>query len=237
MSTIHDVFFGLAVNARAVRVATSLGQRSTIACEDLSRANEWIELAAYGVPLPEKHRILACIALPGNHPRSGRLDVLDAARAAGWDAVLVVNTLHAAGRGLRARSSAGEEDLPLVVVDAALSSVGILRGRPLGLLDHDAVHSIAGREAREVAVSLRILLKQRPREVARALLRRVVVVGDGNEVERVGRRLYERELEALGAQQVDFDLDPFLIAQGALALAQETESQTWRRLRRRWARG
>ena len=65
-------------------------------------------------------------------------------------------------------------------------------------------------------------------------LRNVVVAGDIAEVDRVGRRLFERELEGLGARHVTFELDPFLVAAGAVRIAQETHRQTWRRIRRRW---
>ena len=115
-----------------------------------------------------------------------------------------------------------------------ISSVGILRGEPLGIRSDDHVHPISGREAREVAISLRCLFKERPRDDLRPLLRRVVVVGDSNEVDRIGRRQFVRELEGLGVKQVEFDLDPFLVATGAELLAAETERQTWRRIRRRW---
>ena len=141
---------------------------------------------------------------------------------------------RAAARGLRAHACREDEELSLVVVEDGLSSVGILRGTPLRLLGDDRVRRIAGREAREVAVSLRCLLKQQSPEAVRRYLRRVLVVGEEAEIERIGRGQFVRELESLGAREVEFELDPFLVANGAMLLAQETGQQTWRRIRRRW---
>lgn len=190
-------------------------------------------MATYGIPLPEKHSLLACIALPSGYPREERERIVSAARSAGWDGLLVVNSLHAAGRALKAREKE-VSDLALVAVDSGVTSVGLLRAKPLGLVDHDPVHAISGREAREVAVSLRCMLKGLARERVRNLLKRVLVVGESGEIDRIGRRLFERELEGLGAQKVEFELEPFLIASGSVLIAQETEQQTWRRIRRRW---
>ncbi len=231
--SIPAIFLGISISGHAVRVASSLGQRSSIASERLRSADDWVELATYGIPLPEKHSLLACVALPSGYPREEREKIINAARLAGWDGVLVVNSLQAAGRALRAREKE-TEDLAIVAVGTEVTSVGLLRGKPLGLVDHDPVHPIRGREAREVAVSLRCMLKQQARDRVRTLLRRVMVVGEAGEIERVGRRQFEREIEALGAQKVEFELDPFLICSGAVLIAQATEKQTWRRIRRRW---
>ena len=228
-----DIYLGVALSDQGVRVVSSLGQRSAITSERLRDPEDWVELATYGVPLPEDHRLLACVAVPSGYPSSGRDEILKAVRGAGWDAAMIVNAVHAAGRGVaRGRRPAG--DMAVVVVDGVVSSVGIVRGEPLGLMEHDSVHRIAGREAREVAVSLRCMLKPRGREEVRALLKNVVVAGEMGEVDRVGRRLFERELEGLGAGHVTFELDPFLLAQGALRIAKEARGQTWRRIRRRW---
>ncbi len=216
-----------------MRVVCSLGQRHAITSERLRDPEDWVELATYGIPLPEDHRLLACVAVPSGYPAGKREEILKAARDAGWDAAMIVNAVRAAGRGL-VRSGRETGDMALVVVDGSISSVGIVRGKPLGLMEHDPVHRIAGREAREVAVSLRCMLKQRGREEVRALLKNVVVAGEIAEVDRVGRRLFEREFEALGAGHVTFELDPFLLAEGAVRIAKEARGQTWRRIRRRW---
>lgn len=224
------MYLGVGVSAHAVHVSSSLGQRSSITSERLRSPEDWIELATYGVQLPEGHQLLACVAVPSGHPREEGDEIIRAARLAGWDGVLLVNAVHAAGRAL----VEAEHDLAVAVVDSKVSSVGILRAEPLTLRSDDFVHPIAGREAREVAVSLRCMLKTRPRAEVRQLLRRVVVTGDANEIDRIGRRLFVRELEALGVLQVEFDLDPFLVSNGAQKIAAETERRTWRRIRRRW---
>lgn len=231
---VENVFLGVAVGENAVHVTSSLGQRSAITSERLRSPEDWIELATYGIQLPERRELLACVAVPSGYPREKGDEIIRAARAAGWDGVLLVSSLHAAGRAIRAQTTSQRGDLAMVVVDPAISSVGILRDEPLGIRSDDHVHPIAGREAREVAVSLRCLLKLRPRDDLRRLLRRVVIAGDMQEVDRIGRRQFVRELEGLGVKQVEFDLDPFLIACGAELLAAETERQTWRRIRRRW---
>lgn len=226
----ENVYLGVGVGSRAVHITSSLGQRSAITSERLHAPEDWIELATYGIQLPEGHELLACVAVPSGYPREQGDEIIRAARVAGWDAVLLVNSVHAAGRAL----VEGEHDMAVAVVDSSVSSVGIVRGTPLGLRADDVVHPIPGREAREVAVSLRCMLKHRPRDEVRELLRRVVVTGDAAEIDRIGRRLFVRELEGLGALSVEFDLDPFLVANGARRIAAETERRTWRRIRRRW---
>ena len=64
MSVASDVFLGISLTEHAIRIATSLGQRSSITSERLRSPEDWVELATYGVPLPEKHRLLACAAVP-----------------------------------------------------------------------------------------------------------------------------------------------------------------------------
>jgi hypothetical protein len=234
VTSIPIVYLGIGLAHGAVRVVSSLGQRSAIVSEEAQVPENWVELATYGLPLPDEHRLLVCVAVPSGFPHEARDGILRAAKQAGWDGALIVNSVHAAGRALIGDKPPARESMALVVVDGAVTSVGILRSDPLRLTDHDPVHPIAGREAREVAVSLRCMLKQRNKLTARAALQQVVVLGDSSEIERIGRRQYERELEGVGAHHVVFDTDPFLVAQGAALIAQDTNGQTWRRIRRRW---
>lgn len=234
MTSIPIVYLGIGLTDRSVRIVSSTGQRSAITSEQARAPDDWVELATYGIPLPETHRLLACVATPSGYPQEGHDAILRATRAAGWDGAMIVNAVHAAGRALLTDTQRKRRDLALVVVDDSVSSVGIVRAEPLRLTDHDPVHPIAGREAREVAVSLRCMLKPRKRETIRTLLEQVVVVGEAREIERVGQRQFERELERMGADRVRFDLEPFLVAQGAVLIAKETNGQTWRRIRRRW---
>jgi hypothetical protein len=186
---------------------------------------DWMELATYGLNLPTPINLYVGVAVPSGTDHERRQELVKAGREAGWDAVLLVNAVRAAAEGLK-RSGAQA----VVVIDGERSSIGLCEGGRLQT--HDHVSQILGREAREVAISLRCLLKDRPKEEQRQLLKNVVVVGDRSEIERVGRRHYERELADLGSARVEFELDPFLIAQGAALIALNTQKIQWRRLRR-----
>jgi hypothetical protein len=233
VSVAEEVYLGVSLSEAAIRVSASTGQRSAITSAQLAAPGDWFELITYGLALPESHRLLGCVALPSGAPRETRDALTRAAREAGWDGLLVVSGVLAAGRALRSHACKEAEELAVALVDQGLTSVGIVRGTPPRLVQDDPVRSIGGREAREVAVSLRCLLKARPRAEVRGLLQRVLVVGDEEEVQRIGRSAFVREIEGLGAREVSFELDPFLVAQGALELAKGTGPQTWRRLNRR----
>jgi hypothetical protein len=91
------------------------------------------------------------------------------------------------------------------------------------------VRPIAGREAREIAIAVRCLVKNHPRELVRTLLRHVVVTGEECELDRIGRHAIVRELETIGATP-RLVSDPFVVAAGAEQLAFEIDQDTWRRL-------
>jgi hypothetical protein len=254
------VFMGIAVADGSVRVVSSLGPRSSITAERGRAPTDWVDLATYGLPLPEKHVLLACVAVPTGYPDDQRMAIVRAARQAGWDGAIITSAVRAVGRSLRQTPgpsdlvltltddededededeapgpvAADPDELALVVVDAQVSSVGIARldGR-VTLVNEDSVRSIAGREARELGVSLRCLLKSRPRDQRRRLCQRVVVTGDPDEIERIGRRQLEDELRRVGADRIEFALDPYLMAQGACQVAEETDRLSWRRARLR----
>lgn len=233
-ASLETIHLGVGITSRGVHVSSSDGQRSAIGAEAPRPLEEWLELVTYGLQLPERHRLLACVALPSGLTDAERDRLVGAARNAGWDGVLLDSALHAAARALVRVPR--PEALAVLVVDPTVSSVGVLGGESLDLLEDDPVHPIAGREARELAVSLRVLLKARPRAQSRRLLERVVVTGDGTEVERIGRRRLRDELEGLGVEQVAFELDPFLVARGAQLIASETSVAAWQRVRRRFKR-
>lgn len=232
MTVPQLVLLGVSVTARAIHVVSSTGHRTALSSDGFRAPSDWVELATYGMPLPERHEILACVSLPGGvRPQLGP-ELLVAAQDAGWSGARLISSAVAAARALRL--TGWEEDLAAVcVVDAETASVGIARTRQGLLVGEDTVRAIPGREAREVAVSLRCLLKEQPRSVQQEVLRRVAVAGSADEVERIGARRFETELESLGARRVEFHLEPFFLAQGTGLIAQETESQAWRRLRRR----
>lgn len=230
----RTVYLGIEAGRRAIHICSNLGHQSSISADAIGAAEDWVELATYGLQLPEHDQLLACVALPSGLDQREGAAILRAARAAGWDGVLLVNVAHAAGRGLSGRDAPEGDALAVVVLDRQVSTVGLLAGAPLMLEGSDHVNPIPGREARELAVSLRCLIKQRPRDLARRLLRRVVVAGDGDELARIGARKLAVELEGVGVSTVDFELEPFLPARGATRIAYQTAAQTWRRARRRW---
>ena len=225
VSEAERIFLGVHASSRAVAVQASNGGQTSITAERLSAPADWVELTTYGLRLPTPSTVYACVAVPSGTTKEERQALVRAGRDAGWDAVLVVNALRAAAQGLE------RSDLQaLLVVDSGRSSVGLCAGARLQ--NHDHVNQIPGREARELAVSLRILLKGRSREERRELLRHLVVLGDPEEVTRIGQRTLAEELEQLGVREVEFELDPYLIARGALRIASSTERIHWRRLRR-----
>jgi hypothetical protein len=230
MASPESVYLGVGLCGGTIHIASSLGQRSSISADGVGEAEDWVELATYGVPLPEARTLLACVAVPSGHAPERRRAIVKAARQSGWDGVVLVKSLAAARRALRERSPEG---LAMIVVDPQVTSVGIHTGQGTAPVEDDCVRPIPGREAREAAVSLRVLLKTRPRDEQRQLLRKVVVTGDAAEIARVGKRSFERELASLGVREVEFQLDPYLIAQGAKLLAEETEPSVWRRFRKR----
>lgn len=229
----ETVTLGVHASSDAVRVVAAGGRRTAIRAEAIGEPRDWIELTTYGLQLAEGARVQACVALPSGRLATQGTRILEAARQASWDGVLLVNAAHAAGRALSARR--GDGALTVVVIDPEVTSVGLLDGSPVGLRADDSIRPIRGREAREVAVSLRCLLKTRPRSGVEGYLRAVVVAGDADEVDRIGRRRVTDELEALGAR-VSFELDPFLVAAGAEQIARETNHHAWRRARRRLSR-
>ncbi|MGE0710648.1 MAG: hypothetical protein AB7N76_11655 [Planctomycetota bacterium] len=219
------VYLGVHAGSRSVAVCSSNGGRTSITSERLSGPEDWMELTTYGLHLPSPAALYACVAVSSGTSHERRQAIVRAGRDAGWDAIMVVNAVRAAAHGLDRDGLQA-----VVVVDGERSSVGICEGSRLQA--HDHVSAVPGREARELAVSLRCLLKARPREDQRALVRALVIAGDKDEIERVGRRRYEDELAALGAHDLSFELDPYLLARGAERIATSTERIQWRRLRR-----
>lgn len=194
----------------SVRVAASSGQRVVIARCDLKDPAEWLDLALYGLTgVPVDVRVAVCTHVPMTR------DQRDAITKAGgrFGSIAVHGSAYALTKG-----SKREEALAIVVGDEG-SSVAIVRGREPTAAEQDLVRPIARREARELAVSARCLLKTTPRDVVGRLLRSVVVSGDEDELERIGHKAILRELEALGAVAPTFTIDPFVVAEGAALIA------------------
>ncbi|MEZ6187696.1 MAG: hypothetical protein R3F62_22135 [Planctomycetota bacterium] len=145
------------------------------------------------------------------------------ARRAGFHRVLVVPALDAARRGLRGGVG---RNVPLILLDTERSQLGVGS-------QHDWVRPIPGREARELAVSLRCMLKPLPPRERRERLERVVVAAPEPVLERFGRRGIEEELEAIGAERVEFHEETLALARGALISAARAPEARWRRVSRR----
>lgn len=210
------IYLGIDLTSDSIRVAASNGQRTAI---NGVRTDDWdarLELALYGLSLNPERRIYACVAVQSLFPLDEARELgLAAARNIAFEDVRVsplpLATARAAGRNSRAVS---------IALDAAGTSVALVRGGVVEEPDQDFIRPIPGREAREIAVSVRCLLKRHDRAAWRDLLACTVVSGDPSEIERIRRASIERELEGLGAK-VDFLLDPFAASIGACHLARD----------------
>lgn len=234
----REVYLGVATGTRRVSVALGgaegAGERSAFTIRGQLEPERWTELASDQLDLDHPHVLYACVAVPSGTTSKETEQIVRAGRSAGWDAILVVSTLLAGDRGPGERGAGdrrlGREPWRAVIqLDHEQSSVGFLRGDRLE--GHDRVRAIPGREARELAVSLRCLFKDLadPGERLRAP---VLVTGEADELERIGKRSVLRELEAIGLRRVEFELDPLGLARGAAAIAERTVRPRWRRLRR-----
>jgi len=209
-------YLGIDLTSDSIRVAASNGQRTAI---NGVRTDDWdarLELALYGLSLTPDRRVYACVAVPSLFPLEEARELgLAAARNISFEDVRIspvpLATARAVGRSARAVS---------IVLDSMGTSVALVRASTAEPLDQDFIRPIAGREAREVAVSVRCLLKRHDRSAWRDFLASTIVAGDPGEIERIRRTSIERELETLGAR-VDFLLEPFAAAIGACHLARD----------------
>lgn len=219
------VFVGIELTSQAIRVVAGCGrQRSSVSGAGASAPQEWLELALYGLAVAPHRPLYAAIAVPAETSESAREEIVAAARTVRFAGAFVCPSPWALARG-----SERTEAAVAVVVDPRSSSIALVRGSAPLPQDQDRVRPIAGREARELAIAVRCLVKPHSREVARALLRNIVVAGDEEELDRIGRRQIIRELEALPGT-AEIAADPFVAAAGAERLASELEADEWERL-------
>ena len=87
-------------------------------------------------------------------------------------------------------------------------------------------------EARELAVSLRCLLKPLPPGERRALLQQVLVVGSEDALAAFGKREIEKELAGIGVRRIDFRYEAVDLARGVLLTAEQAPRSYWRRVAR-----
>jgi hypothetical protein len=116
-----------------------------------------------------------------------------------------------------------------IAVHPVVSCLRIIGGGAPVTLEEDRVRPIAGREARELALSVRCLMKGQPRSLVPTLLENVVIGGDREEIERIGRDAIRHELVRVGARCV-FAAEPYRIASGAQAIALALPPATWQKL-------
>src|SRR5581483_2789220 len=214
---------GIELASAGIRVVASTGQRVTISGTRAQDPGEWLELALYGLA-GLNGPVYATVAVPVAMPISERELIVRCGRSARFEGVFVCSSPHALARGVERH-----EGCVAIVVDPQSASVALVRQGASSGLDQDSVRPIAGREAREIAIAVRCLVKPHPRETAWKLMRNVVVAGDDVELDRIGRHAVVRELESIGASPW-LATDPFLVAAGAERLAFEIDQDTWRRL-------
>ena len=219
----ESLYVGIELASAGIRVVASSGQRVTISGARSQDPGEWLELALYGLA-GVNGPVYATVAVPVTMPQEDRERIVRSGRGARFEGVFVCSTPHALARGAERQDGA-----IAVVVDPEATSVALVRSGASSGLDQDYVRPIAGREAREVAVTVRCLLKNHPRESQRRLLRCAIVTGDEMELDRIGRAALIRELEGIGAS-AQFVPDPFAVAAGAERLAFEIDQDTWLRL-------
>src|SRR5437870_3969340 len=159
----ETLYVGIELAAQVIRVVSSSGQRVTISGARAQDPNEWLELALYGLAgVPAS--LYATIAVPVASLAQEREAIVRAARSARFDGVFVCASPYALARGAeRQESCVG------VVIDALSTSIALVRGSAPNAVDQDVVRPIAGREAREIAIAVRCLVKAHPRDAARRL--------------------------------------------------------------------
>jgi hypothetical protein len=217
------LYVGIELATAGIRVVSSTGQRVTISGARAPDPAEWLELALYGLA-GVNGPVYATVAVPVSTSQGEREAIARAGRGARFEGVFVCVSPHALARGVERPDAC-----VAIVVDADATSIALIRSGASSALDQDFVRPIPGREARELAVSVRCLVKNHPREVARRLLRSAVFAGDEMELDRIGRSAIERELHSVGAT-AQHAADPFIVAMGAERLAFEIDQDTWRRL-------
>lgn len=167
--------------------------------------------------------LCAMIALPVGTDPETRDVLLRMAVGAGkcaFDSVQICTAPHALARKLDVRRRVA------IVVDRIVSSVAIVGESGAAFREVDSVRPIPGREARELAIAVRCLVKNKPPRVRAGLLEGVVVGGDPAEITRLGPTTLAAEFRQIGAR-LSFVDDPFAVAEGARALGLDMDGDAW----------
>jgi len=219
----ESITLGVYVGGSSVESVSSRGHETVIGTQATQEPEAWLELILYGISHDSGQELRGAFAFGAGVSRKLEFNLRRKARAAGFHMVLVVPATAAAREGL-----SGEEldpQVPLIVLHPERSQLGVGDRA-------DWVRPIPGREARELAVSLRCLLKSLTPGERRERLRRVVVVGSDEIVDAYGRRTIEDELRGIGARKVEFRHEAFALARGALEVGRKTPRTLWRRVAR-----
>ena len=210
--SVQKILFGIEYTEANIRVTTSMGHRSMITGR-FTDAEQWLGHLFYGMSIPSKSRLMGAITLPVNILREHGPNIQRAAKNFRFDRVMICSTCYAMAQGIPIQA-----DLVSIHVAPGVSSIGIVRRAGPDPELEDFARPIVGREAREVLVSLRCLLKSVPKEQRAKLIENVVVGGDSEALAVLGKERLKEELWTLGAEPV-FIEDAHAAAVGALDLA------------------
>lgn len=208
----QKILFGIEYTQSNIRVTTSLGHRSMITGQ-FTDAEQWLGHLFYGITIPSESRVSGAIALPVNILREQGQTIQRSAKKFRFERVMICSTCYALAQGMPINN-----DLISVHVAQGVSSIGIVRRSGPNPELEDFARAIPGREAREILVSLRCLLKSTRREQRASLKENVIVGGDAQAIEAMGKTNLEKELWTLGIVPQFID-DAHASAVGALDLA------------------
>lgn len=202
---------GVDFDGQTIVIVDGEGKRTVMNGQFLA-SYDWLDVLRMSVGNVPARDIALALALPVNLLK-GPENYAKAARDYKFQSVITCSSSYAMAVALPVIG-------PLVVI--RLSPNGnsvscVSRGLPSSD-EEDFVRPIAGREARELVVSVRCLLKDRRREERRRFLRRVIIGGDPAELRRLGQRSLEQEFRALGVVP-EFQADRYIAATGAMELA------------------
>lgn len=213
MSVKEALYIGFEVAETTIRAVASDGRRISVARHSQDTPEEWLEMCLYGFGVSSLVGVSSLICLGIATPV--------AMKAVNRGAIIsAVSTRFYCTPYALARGVGWQDSAVAVVVEREAISVAVIRGCPPSHLEIDTIHPAPTREAREIAVSVRCLLKAYPRGIARGLLGHVCVAGDEAEIDRIGKHAIAKELSAMGAT-IRFPGDSHVIAAGAERLAYE----------------
>ena len=216
----QQLLFGIEYTHSAIRVTTSRGHRSLITGR-FEEAAEWLSHIFYGVGAAPKDPVRGVISMPINLLREKGSEIAKAAKQNRFERVLTCSTCYSL-----AHSEALKNEVVVIHVTPDVSSVAIIGFERPSTQQGDFVRPIPGREAREIAVSLRCLLKPASADRRRRLIENVILGGDTETIARLGADKLEKELWTLGVIP-RFIENVHAAAEGSLNIARRSQAQGW----------